>query len=495
MVYVYLGILAVYVLLFIFSASEKVPAGRKQSLLAVPFWKAASYVFHKGQRRGRSTGRKQQNWRREALSRQLGSKLKTLQPSKSANEQAEQFQILRYMLIFVTVFAGNIVCLCMWAGAQTESLLEEGGLLHRNEYGEGNIPVTLSAQVEGEEDDEVIDYIVEERIFSDEEIEGLYQQAEARLPKIIQGENDSLENVRTDLALVTAIEGYPFQISWESSNYQLIDMDGKVDNADLGEGKIIMLTAHFKYEDWMRDHQFYVQINPMVYTEKELLRKKLEDAIHVQERATRNASEMKLPVQVGERSITWREAADDTSIYFLALAVIAAGALYWGKSREVDRKLEQRRKELLLDYPEIVNKLTLYMGAGMTIRNAFMKMGEDYKKQAQTRKRYAYEEILLTCYELQSGKSEVEAYDHFGKRCQVQSYIKLSALLSQNIRRGSNDLMTALRRETEDAFAERKNLAKRLGEEAGTKLLLPMMMMLCIVMVIIMVPAYFSFTM
>ena len=41
--------------------------------------------------------------------------------------------------------------------------------------------------------------------------------------------------------------------------------------------------------------------------------------------------------------------------------------------------------------------------------------------------------------------------------------------------------------------AERKGLAKKLGEEAGTKLLLPMMMMLCIVMVIIMIPAYFSF--
>ena len=167
--------------------------------------------------------------------------------------------------------------------------------------------------------------------------------------------------------------------------------------------------------------------------------------------------------------------------------------LYLGRGWELERKLEQRKKQLLLDYPEVVNKLALYMGAGMTIRNAFARMGEDYRRQQKERFRYVYEEILITCYELQSGRSEREAYDHFGKRCQVQAYRKLSTLLSQNIRKGSNDLLYMLRQEADQAFAERKNMARKLGEEAGIKLLLPMMMMLCIVMVIIMIPAYFSF--
>ena len=43
-----------------------------------------------------------------------------------------------------------------------------------------------------------------------------------------------------------------------------------------------------------------------------------------------------------------------------------------------------------------------------------------------------------------------------------------------------------------DAFEERKNLAKKQGEEAGTKLLLPMFMLLAIVMVIVVVPAFMS---
>lgn len=50
-----------------------------------------------------------------------------------------------------------------------------------------------------------------------------------------------------------------------------------------------------------------------------------------------------------------------------------------------------------------------------------------------------------------------------------------------------------LEQEAEEAFEERKNSAKKLGEEAGTKLLFPMLLMLGIVIAIIMVPALLSF--
>ena len=152
---------------------------------------------------------------------------------------------------------------------------------------------------------------------------------------------------------------------------------------------------------------------------------------------------------------------------------------------------------MLLDYPGIVSRLVLYMGAGVTIRNAFRKIAYDYKKQKEEGKgikRYVYEEMLITCYELDGGVSELSAYENFGKRCKLPQYIKFSNLLSQNLRKGSNNLLTVLRQEAVSAFDERKNLAKKLGEEAGTKLLLPMMLMLGIVMLLIIVPAYFSFS-
>ena len=80
-----------------------------------------------------------------------------------------------------------------------------------------------------------------------------------------------------------------------------------------------------------------------------------------------------------------------------------------------------------------------------------------------------------------------------GRECKSHCYIKLGSLLAQNIRKGGEGFMVALRAEVTEAFLERKARARRAGEEAGTKLLLPMGMMLCVVLVVIVVPAFMSF--
>ncbi len=483
MVYVYAIILAAYLILFLFSIGE---AGN-------PFQKMAACILRR-QRQSRSGKRKgKSGWKRELFDRQLGDKLKTLHPQIAADRQLQEHYLSLYSTLLMVVFVGNLFCLAVWVSARSSPQLIDGSYLRRNPYGEGEVAVGLAAEIPGIQE-EVFDYLVEERRFTEQEIGKLYEEAQALLPSVILGENERLEDVRQNLNLVSELADYPFQITWESSAYSLINTDGTVHNEELTAGEIVTLTARFSYEDWDSECRILVQVNPVISTPQEAIRSRVEELIRESGESTRTSEIMALPEILGTEPIVWREIFTDSSGYFLFFVFIAAGALYWGKGRELDRKLEARRRELLLDYPEIVNKLALYMGAGMTIRNAFFKMGEDYKKQREEKKKYVYEEILITCYELQGGRSETEAYERFGKRCQVQSYVKLSALLSQNVRKGSNDLLRMFRQEADNAFAERKSLAKKLGEEAGTKLLMPMMMMLCVVMVIIIIPAYFSFT-
>lgn len=483
MIYVYGGILGLYLVLLFLSTGE---AGK-------PFQRMAALIYRKQQERQRKSRKKRKDWKRALYTRQLGDKLKTLQPGLGVEQQIREHYLSIYSTMLMVVFAGDLLCLAIWAGARGNAKLIDGNALPRNAYGEGDVEVELLAEIPGIQE-EIFDYVVEERRFTEEELEKSFAQAQALLPDAILGENVRLEDVRKDLELVSELEGYPFRISWKSGAYSLIHSDGTVHNEELTQGEIVALTAQLRYEDWVREVGLYVQVNPVVYTPKEAIRVKIEELLREREESTKAAEMMVLPEQIGGEPLVWKEMIEDSSGYFLLLVLFAAGVLYWGRGRELDRKLEERERELLADYPEIVNKLVLYMGAGMTIRNAFLKMGEDYKRQKEERKKYVYEEILMTCYELQGGRSETEAYDHFGRRCQVQSYIRLSALLSQNIRKGSNDLLRMLRQEADNAFTQRKNLAKKLGEEAGTKLLLPMMMMLCVVMVIIMIPAYFSFT-
>ncbi len=484
MIYLYIVILAVYVLLFILSVREK---GKD------PFGKMAAYILRKQKIMSQKAAGGRQSWTKDLSRRQLEEKLKTLQPVKPASVQLDEYRMSQYRMLLTVVFAGVVICLAVWCSAHSSPLLQEGGYIRRNAYGQGDIPIELAAQIDGEEE-EIFEYVVEEQKYTGEEAEAMYQEAVNKLPEVIRGQNDSLEDVRYDLNLVTQMDGYPFTLSWESGSYAIVSTDGTVNNEDLEEGAVVALTACFQYEKQSWEHQLYVQVNPVVYTRREMLRNRIEELLHAQDERTESSDVMVLPGNIESESIVWREIVEDSSGYLLLVILLAAGCMYLGSGRDLDRRLEHRKRELLLDYPEIVNKLALYMGAGMTVRNSFIKMGEDYRKQQKERRRYVYEEILITCNELQSGRSENEAYDHFGKRCQLPAYMKLSTLLSQNIRKGSNDLLNMLRREADNAFAERKSLAKKLGEEAGTKLLLPMMLLLCIVMVIIMIPAYFSFT-
>jgi hypothetical protein len=90
---------------------------------------------------------------------------------------------------------------------------------------------------------------------------------------------------------------------------------------------------------------------------------------------------------------------------------------------------------------------------------------------------------------MEMGYSETAAYLEFGRRCGTHSYIKLSNILEQNLRKGNKRMNEILKEEVREALEERKLLARKKGDLAGTKLLIPMGIMLIVSIVIIMVPA------
>ena len=106
-----------------------------------------------------------------------------------------------------------------------------------------------------------------------------------------------------------------------------------------------------------------------------------------------------------------------------------------------------------------------------------------------------YEEMRITYHQIRDGIGERLAYEQFGERIQLQVYRRLATLLVQNLRKGTAGLSRLLEKEMQDAFDVQENLAKKQGEELQTKLLLPMMLMLGLVIVIIMIPAIANFQM
>ncbi len=239
MVYVYCGILGLYLILFLLSMGE---AGN-------PFQKMAARIYRK-QREGMGKSKNsRRNWKRALRARQLGDKLKTLQPEEGAEQQVRGYYLSLYSTLLMVVFAGDLLCLAAWGSAYGNAKLIDGNTLLRKAYGEGDVKVELLAEIPGIQE-EAFDYVVKERRLTEEELERSYAQASELLPEAILGENERLEDVRKDLKLVSGLDGCPFRISWESEAYSLVNSDGTVHNEELVKGEVVTLTAQFRYEDW-----------------------------------------------------------------------------------------------------------------------------------------------------------------------------------------------------------------------------------------------------
>lgn len=205
---------------------------------------------------------------------------------------------------------------------------------------------------------------------------------------------------------------------------------------------------------------------------------------------TVESSEIELPQSIDNIAIEWKKALDYRGVYIILLGAVMAILLLYKKEQEIQQNTANIKEQMERDYPQLISTFLLYMGAGMTTKNAWVKIVESY--QTKGSERYIYQEMVRTYQEMLNGKSEVEAYEDFGQRVDILIYRKFSLLLAQNVKKGTKGMVAVLEGEAQEAFNSRKRKAKSLGEEAGTKLLLPMFLMLAVVLCIIVVPAFLS---
>lgn len=228
-------------------------------------------------------------------------------------------------------------------------------------------------------------------------------------------------------------------------------------------------------------------------SEEQQREKELQDMIVQYNQKKNDPQYYYLPDEWNGKHLEWEQPKDKTGNLLSALGLAAAAAAVIAKKREEQNAQIKRREQMLMDYPGLIMKFTLLVQAGMTVRKAFQKISLDYGRKRKRNPRPAYEEIRIVCYEMESGVSESEAYRRFGERCGQAKYKTFATLLIQNLQKGSRQMADMLERESTEAWEERKRKARVLGEAAATKLLVPMIMMLIVVMAIVMIPAFMSF--
>lgn len=372
----------------------------------------------------------------------------------------------------------------------------EGGIV-RNTYGQGSKRESMDVVLEDSKERIPVEMDVAERKYTSDEIREMFDRVTRKLDTFILNGNQSLDRIEEDLDLLTQMPQEPVDISWELDRYDVMNIQGEIQEEALDEeGTLVNLSAVLTYrEDETKQARYECTacLYPRELKGQEARQKEIKEELLKAEADSREKEQWELPETIGGKTVEYYRQMDNRGMVLIGMALLIGILLIVQKKQTEIQTESERSRQMIRDYPEIVGKLTLYLGAGMTVRRAFRKVVEEYERQKiKTGKRYAYEEMQKTCREMESGHTEAESYENFGRRCGIQMYLRFGALLSQNLRKGTKGLSQLLKMESIQAFEERKARARRLGEEAGTKLLLPMFFMLAEVLLIVIVPAFLS---
>ena len=97
--------------------------------------------------------------------------------------------------------------------------------------------------------------------------------------------------------------------------------------------------------------------------------------------------------------------------------------------------------------------------------------------------------MQIASLQMQNGTSPKEALEQFAARVKVKEIRQFVSVLSQNLKRGDEFIITHLRELNSQAWELRKKYVQEKSEEVDTKLLIPMMLMLVVILIVVLAPA------
>lgn len=326
------------------------------------------------------------------------------------------------------------------------------------------------------------------KVLTDEELEQVFAQAEKLLEERFLGENEGMDMIENPVSLINTLPEYDMQVRWYIEDREVIDYWGNIYQGNEEKTTTVIATLVYEKEagegeEKSREYIYKPKVRP--YSERQLHNMEIKEIFDKADADSANSDSVLLPQSHNGRKLQYRiKKKNEVFRFILIIPLIIAVVIVEKRSMQAGRK-KKLQEELTREYPEIISKLSLLTGAGMTPYNALKRIAADGNGEA-------YSRLAAVVGNIQSGASERSQYASFGRIFGLGAYSRLGSMLEQNAVKGNERLRIMLREECEQALEERKARARKAGEQAGTKMLFPMMLMLLIVMVVIMVPAFMS---
>ena len=138
---------------------------------------------------------------------------------------------------------------------------------------------------------------------------------------------------------------------------------------------------------------------------------------------------------------------------------------------------------MLHDFSEVVSKLALLTNAGMILREA-------WEEVAFAGDSTIYVEMQTAVNEMNNGVAEIDAIYNFGTRCIIPEIKKFTSTIIQGVTKGNSELTAMLQEQSREVWQLKKQIVRREGEKAASKLLIPISIMFIGILIMIIVPIF-----
>ena len=409
--------------------------------------------------------------------------------------------ISRLMILYGTLLTSILLMLL------SEILLPvrtpDSGQLTREAANGNAYSQDLTADINGQRED--ISISVSPRIYDTRERRQLLDKVKHYIDETLPGENLSLSDVKYPLHFPESVPDENVSIDWECDDYNLISQDGSLgDLSEVSLPTVTSVTALIRYAGYERSYTKEITITEYL-REEAALSDKLMEEIRKNDEKSRERDYLPLPSTLDGQEIIWLYTRPvSPALLFPGLSLAAAAAISRKKQR-MKEETKLRQQQLALEYPVFVHRMVLMLGAGMTPRRSWNMLTEDLiKTEEENQKRskrykrkngisYLQREMKYTSLQMKAGIPETDAYMEFGRRTGQPGYEQFAQLIVQMIRKGRSGIQEMMMEQAEQAQKQRRDLAQTMGETAGTRLLLPMGILLIVVIFLVMAPAFMGF--
>lgn len=412
------------------------------------------------------------------------------------------FEGERITLVLLLLFGTILFVMCL--NIKSLAVSNVSGL-YKAKFGEGDqyYHYFYGLEIQGDKGQKnVITYeplsiVVPEKSPTTDQIKIELDKIMKELPDLILQNNLSLDHVNQPLYLPTILSE-KVNIIWESSNDKLLLNNGEIRYNNLhNEGEIVKLKAKIDCFGEEKSVQYTVKLYKKsldATMKKHQLNKYIKDILSKTALQNIEGDQIALPQEFSDYDAVakWYDGEKKVQSLPMILGGIGISILFFLlKGYELHTKVKKREEELLRAFPGCINKFALLMNAGMTFGRAWEKIIKDYIriKERSGEGILLYEEMILTLEDLQKGISELKAYEAFGQRCKIPEILRFTAIIMQNIKKGSHLLIGAMQQQSKEAMSLREDLARKKGEKASTRLVLPMGIMFMAILIIVITPA------